>query len=325
MELKWQLAGLSAVQSGHVGRLIPEDEVLVVGPLELDEKEEHLLLGGDGPNQISWYAPDRALLNEFALLWKKSPKQILAFAQKRGVLKLGSTGRPCEFHEPEIPEPIELWRYFSRRVHGVLNALASLKLGHPAEPEDWATMSETANHVGDFFESEFRRFHFFDSDHLAEKQFSTSPRSVQQEGTILAAECNFWLRLCRVGFAVSRDDGGLKMGIDFGGHLLGAIALQLALAASDIQAILTCSACHRPYARERKMPKKGHSNFCTECGREAAVKQAENRRREKVRQAHQLYLEGMPVSEIALKLETTISSVERWIGKGPVGGKTREQ
>jgi hypothetical protein len=96
---------------------------------------------------------------------------------------------------------------------------------------------------------------------------------------------------------------------------MAAIALQLAQTISA-GSLFFCSGCQRPYLRrthrkhkeERghkrkeefgRNPKPGEANFCLECGRKAALQNADKRRNEREREYRRLYFEeGRSIAEI---------------------------
>src|SRR5260370_42214777 len=100
--------------------------------------------------------------------------------------------------------------------------------------------------------------------------------------------------------------------IDFGSRLFAVLALQLLLTVADADGLYNCDGCKLPYARPRqlKRPKPGQSNFCPQCGRQAALRHADLRRKSRMRQARQLYGEGMSVVGIAHPLKATPSTVD---------------
>src|ERR1019366_7449547 len=122
---KLQLAGYTDA-NGNLGRPVPSGQILVPGQVRVEGDAIHWELAG----HAKFREPSRSMLNEFIGLHQAdSPEVILRFARQWGVLALtgGKAPRPCGEAMPEGIEPIEAWRYFSRRASAVLNIAAALK------------------------------------------------------------------------------------------------------------------------------------------------------------------------------------------------------
>jgi hypothetical protein len=232
------------------------------------------------------------MLNQFVRLCDAKPNVILRFARRWGVLYLDARGRPCHPNGPsERREPIDVWKYFSRRARAVLNIAANLKLGKIGDLDDWAALRGTAVRTGDFLH-EMDRYAPFLITMMARTEYpfmqdgSTSinpkyKRTVRAEMAFLSLEVSLWLRLGRVGFAVGATKYGWGLGVDYNECMLAAVALQLALVLADVKSLYQCSGCKLPYVRHARAPKEGQDNFCGSCGRAVALKMADRRRRQR--------------------------------------------
>jgi hypothetical protein len=63
-----------------------------------------------------------------------------------------------------------------------------------------------------------------------------------------------------------------------GSELYGALAIQLLMAVSRSSGVETCDGCGKFYTPTRQ-PREGDHHFCDECGRKAATRLAQQRRR----------------------------------------------
>ena len=80
-----------------------------------------------------------------------------------------------------------------------------------------------------------------------------------------------------VGTAIAHGQGGFHLRAALAA-LLGAVAIQLALAVGRARFIATCSSCRTTYLRDRQAP-RGRANYCQRCGLQAAWRDAQARRR----------------------------------------------
>jgi len=312
----WDLANFTDSLS-RLGKVVSTGKVFVPESLSLSRNENTLVYRGPGAKQV---APDREMLDGFVRLFDKNPTEILEYARKWGVLQCDNSGRPCvPVGDIERSESISEWRYFSRRARAVLNIAARLKGGAVGELEDWQAMRGTAAHTGDFVRNDLDRFGPFVLGICATHAYPSEAigfgkpgfkRSVSTEHSFLMAEMALWLRFARIGFALVPLKSRWQVEIDYHGCLLAAIALQLALTLAGVDALFTCSACGRIYPRGKKRPKPGQENYCDNCGRSAALRVADRRRR-----ARKLHKSGTPVVEIARRLNEPLSTLKGWLKK----------
>jgi transposase-like protein len=92
----------------------------------------------------------------------------------------------------------------------------------------------------------------------------------------------------------------------------------LALAVADAESLFTCNGCGRPYIRSKqRKPNAGQANFCSECaGGRKPQREAEKRYRENLRETRKLAAEGVPVAEIARRIDRAPAVVRKWLKKG---------
>ena len=92
---------------------------------------------------------------------------------------------------------------------------------------------------------------------------------------------NQWLLLGGVRVRFSWDPGGQSLSLS-GGGLFGAIALNLAFAASRSTGLAFCSGCSDLY-EPRRMPRMGESHYCDDCRKRGVDAAARQRRRRETR------------------------------------------
>jgi hypothetical protein len=158
------------------------------------------------------------------------------------------------------------------------------------------------------------------------------------------AELRLWLRLGNPSFSIQwkQKTGGFDIQLDYGGNLMSAIALQLIVSVSGGD-ICVCSGCSRIYHRsfkrgedgklkKWKSPGKGQANYCSICADQngpikAAMRSAEQKRREKRDAARTMAAGGIAPKAIAKQLGASLGAVERWLkrkmGKSDVKARAK--
>lgn len=328
-EQNWDLAEFSDDQ-GWLGRAVPSGDMIVPSGLSLDPTKEFLEWATIQGKRVT---PSPAMLNSFVVLWRRSPEAILQFAKKWGVLFIGEDGRPgCKGRSTtNRREPLEAWRYYSRRAHAILNIAAMLKRGKRPDKADWQVLDALGSRITSLgaelgeYPAGFRilasnRLRTWSSAQHALVPLSGGPavcadQSSKVQQGIISIEVTTWLILGRVGFALAFGGERSQLEIYYNGCLFGALALQMALVLAGAKKLYTCSGCGTPYNREQKSPKPGQANFCKACGRKEAVSQANQRRKQKMAAARRLHAEGVVAGEIAKELGTKPATVRGWIKK----------
>jgi predicted RNA-binding Zn-ribbon protein involved in translation (DUF1610 family) len=214
----------------------------------------------------------------------------------------------------DMREPLDAWRYFSRRAHALMNIAAALKRGKRCDRADWLVLDPIESRIG-YCRAELAGYpselHILASRGLT--AFADHPTEIQY--AVLSAELTTWLILGRVGFALAVGPDRSQLEIYYAAGLFGALALQMALTLSRTKSLYTCSGCGVPYVRVQKSPKPGQANFCEACGRKEAVRQANQRRKQKMAEARRLHSEGVAAGAIAKRLSTKPATVRGWVKK----------
>jgi hypothetical protein len=348
----WDQAGFTNDES-RLGKPVPTGNLLVPNTIDLNV----------GKNLLVWVCrekmradvkgyrlvqPTPGMFNGFVRLWQESPSAILRYARNWGMLYLDPLGTPCVkgytsemlYLDPQgvkgyapderremRSEPIDTWKYFSRRAFAVLSIASSLKLRqsedrcNKASPSDWAVFDGLEGRVGDDLLRDLgHRRGLLELYATVGCPYSVG-WDIDKERRWMAREIMLWLEIGRPGFAVSEKSWRLE--IDYNGCLFAAIALQLALTVTGAQNLLICSGCSYPYVREKKAPKPGQANYCEECGPNASLREANSRLRDRKAEARRLRAEeGLSVRKIAermnvrtTKRSTALQTVSRWLGK----------
>ena len=265
--------------------------------------------------QVQWKRPPDDLLDRFIVLWQKRPRDIISFAEKWGPLKINSCGNPIT--AASGAEPIAAWQFLSRRAYSVLRIAKALEKGRPGDEEDWALLSTA------YDGTDPRAAQFYGLGNHARWEPDKRARSAGFRNAIeygratIAGEVSEWLEKFTVYLTmVWKPRWQLEM--SFKGRVLAAIALQLALAVANAESLFTCNGCGRPYIRSKqRKPNAGQANFCPGCiGSRKPQREAEKRYRENKREARKLAAKGVPIAEIAIKINRTASVVRGWLKKG---------
>ena len=100
-------------------------------------------------------------------------------------------------------------------------------------------------------------------------------------------------------------------------NLFGALVLQLLLeVCQPAEDVYICSSCGESYTREGRRPNVSQNNYCPSCQSDKEPqKEADRRRRRRMREARALHDQGVPLRQIAQRLNTKPDSVARWLKK----------
>jgi len=330
----WDLAAYTD-EFGLLGKSIGSGFLRVPGHIQLTAAQDALewewkweVGGANNLNKVIDPAPD--LLHEFVRLHELTPAAVLKFSRKWGVLHLGARNTPCQQSSSKKLEPLEDWYYWSRRAASVLNIGASLNKKQVGKLEDWEALRGTNARCPDLRAALsggaltllicLGKEYPYDANGFGTPGFK---RKVENERSMLMGEIYLWLRMGKVGFVAVPGEHGWSLKIDFIGGFLAAVALQLALTLSNVDALFTCSHCGVPYVREGKLPKPGSMNFCQRatCGNKAALQHADRRRRAKMTEVKRMHADGKPARAIAAETGSDLETIKGWIRKWGANGK----
>jgi hypothetical protein len=323
---KLQLAGFTDA-NGELGRPVPSGHVLVPGQIWLEGDSIRWKLAGHAKAR----QPSRAMLTDFVALHQAtSPETILRFARDWGVLMMtgGKAPRPCGESMPEGSDPIDAWKYFSRRAAAVLNIAAALKDGKLGDLADWGVLAiiPTGDEAGEAAAKAAFDQHRYGMGFLPDLPRGTQRQpAVDQGRDLLSGEIDQWLRFWKKGRMRAFADFSLRwstqnrkweLQIEYQGYLFAAIALQLTLVVAEADSLYTCSACGLPYIRTKKRPKAGWANYCDQCIKRGigARRAVESYRKRKI-EAKRLAAEGVPITEVAAKVNSDPETVRGWLRK----------
>jgi uncharacterized Zn finger protein (UPF0148 family) len=322
----WDVAGFTDPQS-QFGRAVPTGALFTFKDIRLDPDEQHLLC--DCREVARVVLPTRDLLDGFVQLAEAPAASILRYARKWGLLYLDPQGRPCTKLHQIVPgadgkplprtEPLEAWRYYSRRARAVLNLAAQLQQGKRGDATDWAALDAVGARIGPVALAEITRRGLLGL--YAEVGCpQESKASIETRRRFLTWELMLWLDVTRPTLTLKPTPQSWQMEITYNGCLLAAVALQLALTLAGARTLATCSGCGMAYMRARAA-KSGQANFCPQCGSQEALRQADQRRRRKAAEARRLHATGWTVARIVKELRVRNTSrseaaatVRRWIG-----------
>lgn len=322
----WDIAGFTSLAS-QLGKRVPSGEVSVPSGVRLTSDGAFLEWPWKTYRSAKSVKPGPAMFAGFVRLWDAEPDKIRAFAEKWGclnVLENGSFASEGRFIEGDsFAEPIEAWRYFSRRAEAVLSIAAALRQKKKANPADWCALSSLTDRMT---KRDWARVGNSGTwGIVVDRGFSAiADQSIETQQAMLWAEINLWMKLSGLALVLGCGDNpwAWRIEISYEGHLLAAVALQIALTVCGTDGPSQCSGCGRLYYRA-KAAKRGQDNFCEICGREESVRRADSRRRQKIGEARRLHGDGLNLREIAKKLKvrstvksTATETVRRWIEKG---------
>ncbi len=281
---------------GNLPRSVNPDYWLVPGFIDLELSDTSSVetdrlvwayLGEEG--EIFRKTASQGLLAEFLELAESTPKKILSYARRWGVLyvckhdrisghkrtedengpgpKTGYFSR-CELRQTRNNaywEPLFIWREYAQKARAIINLAAKLHDGKKGRPDDWEVLYGP-NKV----------LQVKDSKPL------TVTETVFNERVILSLYVKGWL-----------DDGHVQPHFQWGKKdpqitlmtdtLFGALALRLLMLISRTGGIALCSACGTPYFPKRR-PQSRRRRYCNKCGKKVAQKDASKAYRDRERE-----------------------------------------
>jgi transposase-like protein len=340
---EWEVAEFTD-EYGRLGRSVPSGHVLVPGSIELDGPLLVWKYAPDVNTGPKTYVPSGDVLNRFVELWKgtlvdetirpvrgpaDTPTQLkkkfeeykkdvearlpaandrtLRFARKYGILGFDKDVNLAFDWDVEGVELLDTWWEISRQVYAFLNIAAALNKSRVGDPRDWSAIDS-----------------FIDDPKFPQPPNAAVvrylPHGVAAARSYFELRLQDWLHSARITFGLTANAGHgftWRTEIDYKGRLYSALVLQLLLTVTNTDSLYFCSGCSLPYMRPKKhkKPNAGEANFCSSCGREEALRQADRRRRKKVATARRLDANGFSVRQISQRLETTPESVRRWLKK----------
>jgi hypothetical protein len=196
------------------------------------------------------------LLQDFvALAADSTPDALCEFAKRYGPL------RGLKVHGGER-ESLKNWRYCIEFAKGVLEIARKLQDGQLAPDGEWRALGAEMGAGPESMPRALKR---------------TVQWMIQRAALTSSMNQILWLWGVRPSICWISDS---EVSLQLGGHtLLSGIGAQLLSAICRSDSFILCAACGRPYPPKRK-PRKGEKHFCQECGKKAAVRLNQRKRRQ---------------------------------------------
>ena len=326
----FQIAGF-ADSSNRMGRPVKSADMRV--PPQIEAQGDRLVWGWltDRRDEHIWVTPGNRMISDFVkLASERSTEPFVKFAKRYGVFSAEELPMVADWPRDSYKfgnklwrvwgshnnwEPIEFWREVSRNARAMLRIAAQLNEipPRPGDLEDWQVL---------------------EGGPCEEEQLDPELRGIQfdaeENQDWLQEEVNGWLRAGVVGLRIKAQHQREGRTIwetevmcgDRWSSLFGAIALQLMLLIAGAETLYTCAGCGFPYSPAGRRTKRGLNTYCGDCGAEAARRDADRRRKDKMIEARRLYADGELPEEIANKLNVrSVASVRRWVKKGRLNVK----
>ncbi len=263
------------------------------------------------PNQVA--RPESRLLTEFVNLVEARDLVILEFARRWGPLQLCKHGLPWQVHSlhrhcgvEEVPgrpgwgrELLDYWCMHATGAMATLRVARKLQAGQLGEADDWRRIpgqgtrrygAVTPRRDGPWLEDadgslerdpreRARRARLDDG----RRQRSSWGETLQDQHRSLRNAMDGWVVRAGVrpffewdDLEAERSRPSIRLG---GWGLLGAVAVQLLFAVSQTRGLVICAGCARAYVPAERRPRADQRNYCPECGRKAAARDAARRYR----------------------------------------------
>jgi hypothetical protein len=221
-------------------------------------------------------------LLEFVRLADATPDMIFAFARKWGVLEICTHGLPWNHRWLQTPgtsctplwhhdrvnfyEPIEAWHFFARQARSLLKVAARLRQGVPGLVEDLDNIlirrpGDPSCGFADMF-----------------------GQDVYHDKCVVTLVVDLWLSLGDVRPSFVWDEE--RCLVTFNNTLFGMLASQLMLIISRTEGLGICSGCGETFISGHRWPKFNQRNYCHNCGKRAAWRDAQADRRRRKRSEH---------------------------------------
>jgi hypothetical protein len=323
-------AEYTSASTGLLGKAVPPGFIVNVGNnVRIDDG--HVCWSIEPLDRIRFISPKPEMFDSFLGLWDSPDSAIVRFAKKWAPLRVNDDFSPSLMTGRE---PLQLWRFLSRRVYSVVQISAKLDSGETPADADWydlssdlisITASDSPTHFYTFPDWSLR-------EPLPDKSGVSWDRrlNASRQKDIIAAEIDeVWLEKFPSRPTLSYgDDNAFEIQMRFSyGNLLPFIALQMALTVAGVNRFFSCSACGKLYVRkEQRTPNKGQSNYCSaEACKKEALRRADQNRRMRVIRVRELHVSGVSVSEIAAQLGISIKRVRALLERASNGKKTRSK
>ena len=246
----YELGGLTEEESGRLARPVSTESLLRPDVVRADFRRGNLSY--DTSSTLVSDVITTGLLDEFVRLLDAPDEKILEFAQARGVLSVRAFRKPRVYRE-RFAE----WRLWSRCARATLDIAAALNRDDLAPERAWLELDGWWLDVWRKIAGERRNV-------------SSAQALLDAERLQLQDVINRWFREAELRPYYSGAAGRIVFtniaGLDEGSlSTLGAVAVQVALAASGAQSLAVCSACGIPYARKGRRASIGLRNYCPTC------------------------------------------------------------
>lgn len=260
-----------ATGNGSIERPLPEREWYIPKKIWLEPDK---LIWEPDPD-VREVRPGPGMLTDFVNLAVGPDERILKFAQRWGVLMLCEHGLPTS-HNPHkrssagfefgcyprgwfdrppgvVWAPLADWRFWARQARALLNIAANLHCDKVGEPSDWQTVYERTN-----------------TSHSAVPWWQ---QDIEVDRMKVADVVNEWLDLAQSRLFLRWRPAQSPSVEVSGASLFGSLGVQILFAISRSDGLALCSACGIPYPPSKR-PKPGQRNYCRDCGKKAAQRDA---------------------------------------------------
>ena len=191
-----------------------------------------------------------------------------------GILRLpGNPTKPSTF-----VIPVELWRLYAREVQAALEVAAALHRNRTGSAEAWAMLMLGPSSV-------FRK-------HLVQRnpgptwpsEDTPDERTLANRRDLFGCVLDGWLQLSAIRPAFRWPPNHKHPGIHLtGGGVHGAVVRQVAFVAANVNGLAVCNGCGRAYVPVKRRPSATRSSWCPTCGKAAADREAQRRRRARLK------------------------------------------
>ena len=273
----------------------------------------------------------RDFLQRFLKLADAPAEDIERFAKQFGVLAICQKHSLPVSHEDGCPplgfaddchEPLRYWREYAARMRAVHDIARELRAERLGRDSDWWTLyphfQKNQPFSNIWVDQTARNWRA----HKRQKQLALARFYLCEEMDRLLKLADVrlrieWQRATRSNRL--RQPARWVVRVRYGHrlNLFGALVLQLLLeVCQPAEDVYICSSCGESYTREGRRPNVSQNNYCPSCQSDKEPqKEADRRRRRRMREARALHDQGVPLRQIAQRLNTKPDSVARWLKK----------